>query len=175
MADRSTAGLALVGYRGTGKTTVGRLVADRLGVGFVDTDEVVESVSGRTIPDIFVEDGEPAFRELERAAVVQALTGDGVVSLGGGAVLDPRTEADLADRPVVFLDVGIADAARRVGFGHGRPLLGINPRAQWTRLMQDRRPIYERVAAFVVDTADREAADVAGEVVARLHAVEAAS
>jgi shikimate kinase len=172
----TVARVVLIGPPGAGKTTVGRLVAERLGVDFVDTDEVVESRSGRTIPDIFLEDGEPSFRDLERAAVVSVLaSSDGVVSLGGGAVLDPRTEADLAGHQVVFLDVGIADAARRVGFGQHRPLLGINPRAQWTKLMQDRRAVYERVAGFVVDTAGREAAEVADDVVVRLHSSEAAS
>jgi shikimate kinase len=168
--------LVVIGPPGAGKSTVGRLVAQRLGVSFVDTDEVVETRAGRTIPEIFVEDGEPTFRDLERAAVVDVLdSADGVVSLGGGAVLDPRTEADLAGHPVVFLDVGIADAARRVGFGQHRPLLGINPRAQWTRLMQDRRAVYERIARFVVDTAGRNAEQVADDVVTGLRAVEAAS
>jgi shikimate kinase len=168
--------LVVVGPPGAGKTTVGRLVAQRLGVGFVDTDEVVESRSGRTIPDIFLEDGEPTFRDLERAAVVDVLHSfEGVASLGGGAVMDPRTEADLTGHLVVYLDVGIADAARRVGFGQHRPLLGINPRAQWTKLMQDRRPVYERVAGFVVDTAGRDAAHVADDVVERLRAEGAAS
>jgi shikimate kinase len=168
--------LVVIGPPGAGKSTVGRLVAQRLGVPFVDTDDVVETRAGRTIPDIFVEDGEPAFRDLERAAVVDVLaSGDGVVSLGGGAVMDPRTEADLAAHAVVFLDVGIADAARRVGLGQHRPLLGINPRAQWTRLMQDRRAVYERTARFVVDTAGRSADEVADDVVQGLRAVEAAS
>jgi shikimate kinase len=168
--------LVVIGPPGAGKTTVGRLVAERLGVPFVDTDAVVESRAGRRIPDIFLEDGEPSFRDLERAAVVDVLgTADGVVSLGGGAVLDPRTEADLAGHRVVFLDVGIADAARRVGFGQHRPLLGINPRAQWTKLMADRRAVYERIAGFVVDTAGREAPQVADDVVERLRSVEAAS
>jgi shikimate kinase len=168
--------LVVIGPPGAGKSTVGRLVAERLGVPFVDTDDLVETRAGRTIPEIFVEDGEPTFRDLERAAAVDVLaSADGVVSLGGGAVMDPRTEADLAGHSVVFLDVGIADAARRVGFGQGRPLLGINPRAQWTRLMQDRRAVYERVADFVVDTAGRGPDEVADDVVARLRAVEAAS
>jgi shikimate kinase len=171
-----TVRLVVIGPPGAGKSTVGRLVAERLGVDFVDTDDVVETRAGRTIPEIFVEDGEPSFRDLERAAVVDTLSSaDGVVSLGGGAVLDPRTEADLSGHPVVFLDVGIADAARRVGFGQHRPLLGINPRAQWTRLMQDRRAVYERIAGFVVDTAGRGATEVADDVVARLRAVETAS
>lgn len=168
--------LVVIGPPGAGKTTVGRLVAERLGVEFVDTDEVIELVAGRSIPDIFVDDGEPTFREFERRAVVDVLaTVDGVVSLGGGAILDPRTEADLSSNPVVFLDVGIADAARRVGFGQGRPLLGINPRAQWTKLMTDRRPIYQRIAAFVVDTAGRGADEVADDVVSRLLGLEPAS
>jgi shikimate kinase len=168
--------LVVIGPPGAGKSTVGRLVAERLGVPFVDTDDVVEARAGRTIPEIFVEDGEPTFRDLERAAAVDVLaSADGVVSLGGGAVMDPRTEADLSGHPVVFLDVGIADAARRVGFGQGRPLLGINPRAQWTRLMQDRRAVYERVADFVVDTAGRGPDEVADDIVARLRAVEATS
>ena len=168
--------LIVIGPPGAGKSTVGRLVAERLGVPFVDTDDLVEARAGRTIPEIFVDDGEPAFRDLERAAVVDVLaSADGVVSLGGGAVMDPRTEADLSGQAVVFLDVGIADAARRVGFGQGRPLLGINPRAQWTRLMQDRRAVYERIADFVVDTAGRSAREVAEDVVAGLRAVEAAS
>jgi shikimate kinase len=168
--------LVVIGPPGAGKSTVGRLVAERLGVPFVDTDDLVETRAGRTIPEIFVEDGEPTFRDLERAAAVDVLaSADGVVSLGGGAVMDPRTEVDLSGHPVVFLDVGIADAARRVGFGQGRPLLGINPRAQWTRLMQDRRAVYERVADFVVDTAGRGPDEVADDIVARLRAVEATS
>jgi shikimate kinase len=168
--------LVIIGPPGAGKSTVGRLVAERLDVPFVDTDDLVEARAGRTIPEIFVEDGEPTFRDLERAAVVDVLaSADGVVSLGGGAVMDPRTEADLSGQAVAFLDVGIADAARRVGFGQGRPLLGINPRAQWTRLMQDRRAVYERIADFVVDTAGRGAHEIAEDVVARLRAVEAAS
>lgn len=155
--------LVLVGPPGAGKTTIGQLVAERLGVDFTDTDELIVQRAGRSVSDIFVLDGEPRFRELEREAVGEALRRSGVVALGGGAVMDPRTESDLADQPVVFLDVRIADAAGRVGFSASRPLLAVNPRAQWTALMTDRRPVYARVGVRV-DTAGREPADIADEV-----------
>lgn len=164
--------VVLVGPPGSGKTTVGALVAAVLGVPFHDTDAAVEATSGRTIGDIFVEDGEPAFRALERAEVARAVAEEeGVVALGGGAPVDPRTQQVLAGQPVVFLDVGIADAAKRVGFDRSRPLLAVNPRASWVRLMGERRPVYEAVATHRVDTAGRSAEDVAAEVVALLEAV----
>ena len=161
--------LVVIGPPGAGKSTIGRLAAGRLAVAFDDSDDAVEQGAGRSIADIFVDDGEAAFRDLERAAVAELLsTAQGVLALGGGAVLDPRTEADLRGHAVVFLDVGIADAAKRVGFATSRPLLAINPRAQWTALMTPRRPIYERVATFRVDTAGREPGDVVDEVVEQL-------
>jgi shikimate kinase len=165
--------LVLVGPPGSGKTTVGLLVAQRLGEPFADVDDVVEQRAGKPISDIFVDDGEPAFRELEREVCAQLLAEQpGVVSLGGGSVLDPRTEADLAGLTVGFLDVAIADAARRIGFAQSRPLLAVNPRAQWTQLMNDRRSVYQRVATFVVDTPGRDSAQVADDVLAALAAVE---
>ena len=161
----------LVGPPGAGKSVVARELALRLGVGFLDTDDVVVERAGREIADIFVEDGEPAFRELERQAVEDALGGhDGVLALGGGAVLDPRTQGLLAGHTVVFLDVRIHDAARRIGLNRDRPLLLGNPRAQWTALMDARRPIYEGVATVVVKTDGRTVEDIAGEVLAALDA-----
>jgi shikimate kinase len=157
--------VVLVGPPGSGKSTVGAALAELLGVPLHDTDASIEAAAGRTITDIFVDDGEPAFRALERAEVARALAEDaGVLALGGGAPVDPLTEQLLVGQTVVFLDVGIADASKRVGFDQSRPLLAVNPRASWVRLMNERRPVYERVATFRVDTAGRTPQDIAAEV-----------
>jgi len=157
--------VVLVGPPGSGKSTVGAALAELLGLPLHDTDAAVEAAAGRTISDLFVEDGEPAFRTLERAEVARALAEDtGVLALGGGAPVDPLTEQLLVGQTVVFLDVGIADASKRVGFDQSRPLLAVNPRASWVRLMNERRPVYERVATFRVDTAGRTPGEVAAEV-----------
>ena len=168
-ADELRPRVVLVGPPGSGKTTVGREVAALLGVDLHDTDQAIEEHEGRSISDIFMDDGESRFRDLERAEVASSLTSHGgVLSLGGGAVMDPPTAQALAGHTVVFLDVGIADAARRVGFNHSRPLLSVNPRAQWTRMMELRRPTYERLATLTVLTTGRTAQDVAAEIVGRL-------
>jgi shikimate kinase len=163
--------LVIVGPPGAGKTTVAREVADRLGVGFRDTDADVETATGVSVADIFVEHGEARFRSLERAAVAAALAEhDGVLAVGGGAVLDAGTRARLSGRPVAFLDVGIKDAASRIGLNRDRPLLLGNPRAQWIRLMEQRRPFYEQVAATTVPTDDRTPDQVADDLVAWMRA-----
>src|SRR5438270_4909608 len=154
--------VVLVGPPGAGKTTVGELLADRLGVAFRDTDRDVEASAGSEISDIFVEQGEAAFRAMERAAVRAALTDhDGVLALGGGAVLAEETRALLAPHRVVFLDVNLSAAVDRVGLNRSRPLLAVNPRAELARMLAERRPLYEQVATLVVDTNDRSPADVA--------------
>jgi shikimate kinase len=161
--------IVLVGPPGAGKTTVGRLVAESLGVAFRDTDADVEVATGKTIPDLFFEDGEAAFREYERDAVVAALRDhDGVLALGGGAVGDADTRADLLAHSVVWLTVSLHDAAKRVGWGPGRPMLDLNPRAKLAELMAARRPLYEEVATATVDTTDRSPEDVAADVLAVL-------
>jgi len=159
----------LIGPPGAGKTTVGTLLAGLLDVGFTDTDAEVEAVAGKPVGDIFVEDGEPAFRELERAAVARALDdGAGVVAVGGGAVLDPRTQQRLSGRTVVYLETGFAHAAKRVGLAQARPLLIGNPRATLKILLDQRLPVYERLATITVPTDDREPADLAAEIATRL-------
>ena len=159
--------VVLVGPPGAGKTTVGRLVANRLGTGFRDTDDDIEQKVGKSIGEIFVESGEPAFRALERDAVRRALVDHtGVLALGGGAVVDPATRALLRGRSVVFLDVGLAAAAERCGLNRSRPLLLTNMRAQLRSLMAERRPYYAEVATSVIDTNRRTTEEVADEVLA---------
>ena len=159
----------LVGPPGAGKSTVGALVAGALGVPFVDADDLISERTGRSIPEIFVDDGEEVFRALEREAVTQGLAMAGVVlSLGGGAVLAEPTRARLAGRPVVYLSVELPAAVRRVGLGAGRPLLTINPRATLRHLLDQRRPLYQQVAAVTVATDELDPGQVADAVLAAL-------
>ncbi|HVL83411.1 MAG TPA: shikimate kinase [Pseudonocardia sp.] len=168
--------LVLVGPPGSGKTTVGRVLARRLGVGFADADALVVERAGKPIADIFIEDGEDAFRALERRVVADALaTVDGVLALGGGAVLAESTRALLRGHTVVALSVGLADGIRRIGMSTARPLLaGLNPRATFKALLDARAPLYREVATVEVDTVRRSPNQVARAVLAalRLAAVE---
>ncbi len=157
--------VVLVGPMGAGKSTVAGLLAEAYGVTARDTDADVEAAEGRSISDIFVDTGEDHFRELERAAVAAALVShNGVLALGGGAVLDPATRELLADHRVVFLRVGLSEAVKRVGLGIGRPLLLGNIRSRIKALLDERTPIYESVADFSVDTDERSPQDVADEI-----------
>ncbi|GHH64327.1 shikimate kinase [Streptosporangium violaceochromogenes] len=156
----------LIGAPGAGKSTVGHLLADRLGAAFRDTDADVEAVAGKPVGDIFVEDGEDRFRELEAQAVRLALAEhEGVLALGGGAVLAEATREALADHPVVYLRVGLSQAVQRVGLASARPLLVLNPRSRLKKLMDERRPIYEGLALVTVDTDDRDPGQVVDEIV----------
>lgn len=161
--------LVLVGPPGAGKTSVGEIVAARLGMDFRDTDADVEAAAGMPIGEIFFDAGEARFRELERAAVRAALDeARGVLALGGGAVVDASTRAALAGHQVVFLDVDMHDAVRRVGLSRDRPLLLTNPRAQLKRLLDARRPLYEEVATVTVPTGGRTPDEVADAVLLAL-------
>jgi shikimate kinase len=161
--------VVLVGPMGAGKSTVGRLLADRWQVGFRDTDADIEAAEGREISELFVDEGEAWFREREREAVAAALADhDGVLALGGGAVLDPTSRRLLSGLPVVFLKVGLSDAVKRVGLGHGRPLLLGNVRSRVKTLLDERLPVYLSVAQVVVETDGRSPEEVADSVAAAL-------
>jgi shikimate kinase len=157
--------VVLVGPMGAGKTTVAHLLASHWGLVVRDTDQLIEAAQGRAISDIFVDAGEAFFRELERSAVAEALAShDGVLALGGGAVLDPDTRVALRAHRVVFLNVGLSDAVKRVGLGSARPLLLGNVRGQIKALLDERLPVYRDVAALVVDTDGRSPEEVANDV-----------
>jgi shikimate kinase len=162
--------VVLVGAMGAGKTSVARALARKLQLPVRDTDHDVEAAAGRSISDIFVTDGEAAFRALEAAAVAAALAGHrGILALGGGAVLSEETRALLAGHPVVHLRVSMPQGVRRTGLNAARPLLaGVNPRATYKALLEARLPIYRGVAAVEVDTDDRSVDEVADAVLAWL-------
>lgn len=159
--------LVLVGPPGSGTSTVGRLVAERLGVDLRDTDTEVEHAAGATAAEIFLDRGEEAFRALERDAVRRLLDQHpGVLAVGGGAVLDPGLRQLLRAYPVVWLKVGLADAVRRLGLARDRPVALGSPRAQLLALLREREPFYAEVAAATVDTDGRTPAEVADAVLA---------
>lgn len=153
--------VVLVGPMGVGKSTVGQLLAERLGVVYRDTDDDIVAEQGRAIAEIFVDEGESAFRAIEKRAVRRALAGhDGVLALGGGAILDADTRALLAGQRVVYLSMDVEEAVKRTGLNAARPLLAVNPRKQWRELMEARRNLYEEVATAVVATDGRTPEEV---------------
>lgn len=162
--------IILIGPPGAGKTSVAKALSKRIGKRFVDTDALVEKKSGKKISEIFLEEGEPRFRELEREAVIEALAGDEeIVSLGGGAILDESIRKEIATSgQVIFLDVSISNAAPRVGFNRERPLLVGNPRAQWLSLMEKRRPLYEQLATTTISTDNKKPEDVVTEILEKV-------
>jgi shikimate kinase len=158
--------VVLIGPPGSGKSTVGQLLADRLGVTFRDTDADAEAAAGKSVGDIFIEDGEERFRELEAEAVRRALAEHGgVLALGGGAILAEATRELLAGHTVVYLEIGLSHAVQRVGLASARPLLVLNPRSQLKKLMDARRPIYEGLARITVATDERKPDEVVDEIV----------
>jgi shikimate kinase len=160
----------LIGMMGAGKSTVGRLLSDRLGWPYWDSDEQVEAHTGHTVPEIFAASGEAAFRAEEALALAEATTGDGpaVLSVAGGAVLDADNRHRIRQAGlVVWLRASVATLARRVGSGDGRPLLGDDPETNLGRLLLEREPLYEQLADVVVDVDDLDPE----EAVARIQAV----
>jgi shikimate kinase len=167
--------VVLVGAPASGKTTVGTAVAELLGLPFRDTDADVEDVAGSTVADLFVDRGEEHFRALEEQAVILALAEhDGVLALGGGAVMSAATRERLVaygrdGGTVVWLEVDLPSAAKRAGLSRDRPLLAVNPRAMLRTMLEARAPLYTEVATVTVPTGGREPGDVIAEVAAALH------
>lgn len=166
-----TGRLVLIGMMGAGKTTVGRAVAERLGWRYLDSDEQVQETTGLTVPAIFVEQGEAAFRAEEARALAEALSSEGsmVVSVAGGAVLDPGNRLLLSEAgTVVWLRAPVTTLSARVGAGAGRPLLGDDPATALARLYDQRRPLYEELADIVVDVEDLTPEEVVEEILRQL-------
>jgi shikimate kinase len=167
--DPSGPAAILVGPPGSGKTTVGSLLAKLLGVGFTDTDSLVEQEVGKPVSDIFVEDGEAAFRSVESSVVRQAVQSQrGVIAVGGGAIMNPATARLLAGQPVVYLETGFAAVARRSGIAGPHPPLPGNPRSKLRQLLEERRPRYAELAWLTVATDDLEPQDIAAQIAAAL-------
>lgn len=162
--------VVLVGPPGAGKSTIGRKLARELGVELYDTDAGIEKETGRTIPEIFAEDGEPEFRKIEERVVRRAVLAErGVVSLGGGAVLSANTRDLLRGRTVVYLEISVAEGLRRTGASTQRPLLnGADPGAKYRELMRTRRPLYREVATVRVRTDGRSPGRVVRMIMTKL-------
>jgi shikimate kinase len=147
-----TAPIVLVGAPGSGKSTVGPLLAERLGLPFTDVDAVIEERTGRSVAEIFADDGEPAFRALEEQVTGELLGEPGVLSLGGGAILSAGTRQALRGHRVIWLEVSAATAVQRIGLNAARPLLLGNVRGRLMQLLSERAPLYTEVATERVST-----------------------
>lgn len=157
----------LIGPMGSGKTTIGQLLAAEWNIPFRDTDHVIEELSGKTVSDIFLEDGEDEFRILEKKVLRQELLSDEtVLALGGGAPIsvDAQSALRAIASPVIYLDISLATVAPRIGFNRDRPLLLHNPRGQWQTLMEARRPIYEAIADTIIDVNDRSESEIVSRI-----------
>ena len=163
--------ILVIGPPGAGKSTVGQALANKLSIDFIDTDQVIENETGKSITDIFVVDGEPHFRALELQTLRNVLTLEsGVISLGGGAPISQGAQEAIeqSNSHTVFLDVSLATAAPRVGFNRDRPLLLGNPRAQWQALSDNRRPIYEKLADDAIKVDDMNVDQIVAQIVNNL-------
>jgi shikimate kinase len=173
----SGAVVVLIGPPSAGKSSVGALLAAELGVPFADTDDLVAAAAGKPVGDIFVDDGEPVFRELERAAVARGLEtmggfnrDGGVLALGSGAVLDPDVRRMIAGWPIVYLETGFAAVAKRTGMDRPRVVIPGNPRGMLRAMLEERRSVYAELATITVPTDDMAPEEVAADLAERLRA-----
>ena len=153
----------LIGPMGSGKTTIGSLLAQRLGLNFRDTDHLIEEQEGKTVSQIFLDQGEDAFRAIEKRVLREELLTDGtVLSLGGGAPIsiDAQSALRAISSHIIFLDISLSTVAPRIGFNRDRPLLLNNPRGQWQTLMEARRPIYEAIADTIINVDDKSEEEI---------------
>ncbi len=166
--------IVLIGAPGAGKSTVGKRLARKLGRSFVDVDARIEEVIGKPVAEIFADEGEEHFRRLEEEATIELLGSHEVISLGGGAVMNPAIREALNGHEVIWLKVSIGQASRRVGMNTVRPLLLGNVRGRLIELLRERTPVYEQLATQVVETDGRGSSEVADQLVAeRLPAEDA--
>jgi shikimate kinase len=152
---------------GSGKTTIGKSLALKLGLTFRDTDAVIEEQEAKSVSQIFIDEGEEAFRLIEKAVLRQELLSDDtVLALGGGAPMsiDAQSALRVINSHVVYLDISLANVAPRIGFNRDRPLLLNNPRGQWQTLMEARRPIYESIADTVVDVNKKSQSEILSQI-----------
>ncbi len=153
----------LIGPMGSGKTTIGSLLAQKLNLEFRDTDQIIEREEGKTVAQIFLDEGEDAFRVIEKRVLRQELLTDGtVLSLGGGAPIsiDAQSALRAIASHILFLDISLSTVAPRIGFNRDRPLLLNNPRGQWQTLMEARRPIYEAIADTTISVDDKSEEEI---------------
>ena len=153
----------LIGPMGSGKTTIGSLLAGKLGLSFRDTDHLIEEQEEKTVSQIFLDQGEDAFRAIEKRVLREELLTDGtVLSLGGGAPIsiDAQSALRAIASHIIFLDISLSTVAPRIGFNRDRPLLLNNPRGQWQTLMEARRPIYEAVADTIINVDDKSEEEI---------------
>lgn len=163
--------LVLIGPMGAGKTTIGSEIAKKLQLTFADTDVLIENDQGKSVSEIFVEDGEPHFRLVEESVVIDALLAEeGVLSLGGGSVMNIEVAKALKSSPAkkVFLDISLAAVSPRVGFDNARPLLMVNPRQKWSELMNLRRPTYESLADITIDVSEKSVSEITEQIIGAL-------
>jgi shikimate kinase len=152
---------------GSGKTTIGKLIATKFNLPFRDTDHIIERENGKSVSEIFLEDGEDKFRALEKSVLrKELLSDDTILALGGGAPIsvDAQSALKAIASPVIYFDISLASVAPRIGFNRDRPLLLNNPRGQWELLMQVRRPIYEAIADKVIDVNAKSESDIVDEI-----------